>query len=186
LRRRLWAVFAASLLANLSVFLLGQAAAWYYLRTGRAVLGVGATVLLWLALDWWLVQRFVFADGLGDLRAPAIVLQAVAAVTALGLAFALWRRRWSAVARARTDHFRAGVAAALRGDHGAARATFTRLVGTDPWDVAAWIALGDAWQRVGRPARAKRCWRRAAAVDIGRAYADLLRLRNGALNGRAG
>lgn len=170
-------MFAAFFLPNLLAFVLGQAAAWYYLRSGRFWLGVGATVLLWLSLDWWLVARYVLAVEPVELRLPAAALQALAVATVGALAFGLWRRRWSAVARARTRHFGDGLSAYLRSDYAAARATFTRLVRSNPWDAAAWIALGDVLARSGQPGKAQRCYRRASAVDTQRAYVDLIQQR---------
>lgn len=177
MRRRLLTVFVASLLFHVLVFAIGQGAALYYLRTGRYWIGVLSTAALWATLDWWLLQRFVYAEGPAGLWPAALALQAVASAVLLALAIGLWRRRFSAVARARAAHFGSGMASFLRGDHDAALATFGRLVAVDPWDAAAWIALGDVWQGRGRFARARRCWRRAAAVDRRGAYGDLLRLR---------
>lgn len=169
-------MFAALTLPTLLAFVAGQAAAWYYLRTGRFWLGAAATIVLWSLFDWWAVARFVFAAGPDELRVPASLLQAVAVLTMLALLFAQWRRRWSSTARHRRAHFTAGLTQLLRSDYAAARATFARLVRTDPWDTAAWIALGDVHRHDGKPARAKRCYRRAAAVDIDRTHADLLKL----------
>jgi tetratricopeptide (TPR) repeat protein len=177
-------VFAASLLFQLLILAIGQGAAVYYLRTGRFWVGCLSTAALWAAFDWWLLQRYVLATGADALWPPASTLQAVALATVLALAFGLWRRRFSAVARARAAHFGDGMASFLRGDHDAARATFGRLVAADPWDAAAWVALGDVWQGCGQFARARRCWRRAAAVDTRGVYEDLLRLRTGAASWR--
>ncbi len=170
-------MFAANLLPILLAFAVGQAAAWYYLRSGRWRIGLAATVLLWAALDWWLVARYVLADDPVALRAPAAALQAVAVATAAALLAGLWRRRHSATARARTAHFARGLAHYLRSEYQPARATFTRLVRTDPWDAAAWIALGDVLARTGQSRRARRCYRRASAVDTTRAWSDLLQRR---------
>lgn len=160
-----WSVFLA--------FLVGQAAAWIYLRTGRLLLGILATACVWILFDWWLLVRYVFT-GDNTLGTAAALLQATAIWTALWLAFGRWRRRWSAAARSRTERFAAGMAQYLRRDQAAARATFTGLVRTDPWDAAAWIALGDVLARAGATSRARRCYRRARAVDIQRQYADLI------------
>lgn len=170
-------MFAALFLPNLLAFVIGQSAAWYYLRTGRFWTGFTTTVLLWVLLDWWLVARYVLAVEAVELRLPAAALQALALATAAALAFGLWRRRWSKTARARTEHFGAGLRAFLRSDYGDAQATFTRLVRTDPWDAAAWIALGDVLARSGQPGKAQRCYRRAHAVDTRQGYADLIRQR---------
>lgn len=172
-------MFAAAFLPNLLCFVTGQAAAWYYLHTGRFWVGLASTVALWVLFDVWLVARFVFAVEATDLQWTALALQAVAWVTVGALAFGLWRRRWSATARARTSHFGQGMTQFLRNDYAAARATFVRLVRTDPWDVAAWIALGDVFDRTGESRRAQRCYRRAGSVDTQGAFTDLLRLRRG-------
>jgi hypothetical protein len=170
-------VLAALFLPNLLVFVVGQAAAWYYLRTGRYWSGVLSTSALWVLLDWWLIARFVHGADPVTMRWPALSLQAVALAVAGALAFGLWRRRWSRAARQRQASFGAGMVQMLRGEHAAARTTFTRLVRVDPWDAAAWIALGDAHGGAGEAGRAQRCYRRASSVDTQRAFADLLQLR---------
>jgi tetratricopeptide (TPR) repeat protein len=170
-------VFAALFLPMLLTFALGQAAAWYYLHSGRYWPGTAATVLLWVLIDWWLVARYVFAVEAVELQLPAAALQAIAVATVGALAFGLWRRRYSAVARARGTHFGAGMTQFLRSDYDAARATFARLVQCNPWDAAAWIALGDVFDRTGQHRRAHRCYRRAGSVDTQRAFHDLLQLR---------
>lgn len=170
-------MFAAHLLPLLLAFALGQAAAWYYLRSGRVVAGLAATVMLWGALDWWVVGRYVLGHDEAALRLPAVVLQGAAAATVAALAAGLWRRRWSRAARARRDRFAEALHAYLRSDYAAARGAFTRLVRTDPWDAAAWIALGDVFARTGVRRRARRCYRRAGAVDTAGAFTDLLQRR---------
>ncbi len=167
-------MFAASLLLNLLAFLVGQGAALFYLRSGRTGLGLAGVVATWLLLDAWLVARFVYAASPEELRLLAASLQLVSALIVGALAFALWRRRWSAAAGQRTERFAVGMAQYLRGDYPAARATFTRLVRTDPWDTAAWIALGDVLGHSGQGKRARGCYRRARAVDTQRAFSDVL------------
>lgn len=169
-------MFAALVLPNLLAFVLGQLAAFGYLRTGRFWLGLWASCALWLLLDWWLVAKFVYDAGEPALRLPAGGLQGIAAWTSVAFVAARWRRRWSAAARLRRDRFAAGLASYLRSDYQAAGAMYTRLLRTDPWDAAAWIALGDVHRRSGRPRRAVRCYRRAAAVDVAGDFSDLLRL----------
>jgi hypothetical protein len=168
-------VFAASLSVNLLVFVVGQAAALFYVRTGRTGIGLLGAVATWLMLDWWLIARFVQAAPEPELALVAGLLQLVSLLLAGLLAFARWRRRWSRTARQRTELFATGMAQYLRGEHVAAKATFGRLVHTDPWDVAAWIALGDVCGRAGEAKRARRCWRRARAVDTKAEFSDVLR-----------
>jgi hypothetical protein len=174
-------VFAAHVLPQLLAFALGQAAAWYYLRSGRVGTGLVATIALWGAIDWWAVARYVLGHDELSLRTPALVLQGTALATVAALLVALWRRRWSATARCRRAHFTAGLTAFLRSEYGDARATFTRLVRADPWDAAAWIALGDVLARTGARRRARRCYRRAGAVDVRGAWTDLLQRRRAAI-----
>ena len=167
-------MFGSHLLTNLLVFLAGQAAAWFCLRTGRFRWGAVGTTALWLLLDAYLLTRYVF-DGPDWLRTGSLWgLQLVAVFLVVSLAIARWRRRWSAAAKERKPRFVAGMASYLRSDYPAARATFRQLVRTDPWDAAAWIALGDTLRRSGQPGPARRCYRRAAAVDIAHQFRDLL------------
>lgn len=167
-------MLVASLLPNLLVFVAGQAAAWFYLRTGRTWIGALGTAALWTLLDWWLLAKYVFVHDGASLALPLVALQGTALGLCAMLAFARWRRRRSAEAKQRPTRFAAGLAEYLRNDYGAARATFQRLVRVDPWDPAAWIALGDVFGSSGETARAQRCYRRAAAVDLRAEFVDLL------------
>ncbi|MBL8726991.1 MAG: hypothetical protein JNM25_01080 [Planctomycetes bacterium] len=176
-------MFADQLWPNLVLFAAGQAAAWYYLHTGRTRIGTAVTVALWVLADWFLVAKYVFRVTGADLVLPLVSLQVVAGATVLALSFAQWRRRRSAVARQRQALFAAGLTAYLRADHGEAEATFRRLVRSDPWDSAAWIALGNVLARAGRPKPARRCYRRALGVDASRQYAELVRHLQGLLVG---
>ena len=65
-------MLGSHLLPLLLAFAIGQAAAWYYLRSGRFVVGFTATVVLWGALDWWLVARYVLGHDEAALRLPAL------------------------------------------------------------------------------------------------------------------
>lgn len=168
-------MFADQLWPNVVLFAAGQVAAWYYLHTGRTRIGTAATVALWVLADWFLVAKYVFRVTAADVRLPLACLQAVAAATVLALVYAQWRRRRSAVTRQRGALFAAGVAAYLRGDHGPAEATFRRLVRNDPWDTAAWVALGNVLARASQAKRARRCYRRALGVDGNHQYRDLVR-----------
>lgn len=168
-----------ALLPNVLAFACAQAVAWHYLRTGRSWVGSLLTLAVWSLLDAWLLARYVFAADLAIVRALAVALLALAGASVAALGVAQWRRRWSASARARPDRFRAALEAFLRGDWGVARSSYRGLVRTDPWDAAAWIGLGDALARSGDPKGAKRCYRRAAGVDVGKRFTDLLQLRLG-------
>ncbi len=166
-------MFADSFLPNLALFVLGQAAAWFYLRTGRFLIGAVATAALWIAADWAAVARFAFENDT-HYHAALFTMQGTAFGITLLLAYQQWRRRWSPASRQRHERFAAGMAAYLRHDHDAARAAFRRLVATDPWDAAAWLALGNAYRRSGDVGAARRCYRRGQRVDKRGEYTELV------------
>lgn len=168
-------MFGDSFLVNLLLFVAGQAAAWKYLRTGRTAHGFGGTIGLWTLLDAWLVANYVFAVGPGGLTVLLLLLQGLCLYLVGSLGYARWRRRWSKPAKVRQQQFADGMAAMLRSDLDTAARTFGRLVRIDPWDAAAWIALGDVASRRGETVRATRCYRRALAVDVQKEFSDLLR-----------
>ena len=167
----------------LLVFAAGQAAALWYLRTGRFLPGFVTTTALWLSLDWWMLARFVFEATPTSLRAPALSLwlSSLAAVVTLGYAL-LRRRRGRALRR---ERFAAALHAHLRNDHAAARRTLQQLVWHDPWDAAAWLLLGDVLRREQKTSRALRCYRRAAALDTQNVYEHLLQHRRRVANASA-
>ncbi len=174
MRVSLSTVFTAAFLPNLLLFAIGQAAAWFYLRSGRFLLGVAATVALWVLADWVLVAKYLFGRTDAQLQLPLGLLQAVALATAAGLAFGQWRRRWSKTSQQRPQLFAAGLAAYLRADYAVAQQTLRRLVRNDPWDAAAWAALADVLWRSGQPGRARAAFRRAQRVDLHGEYADFV------------
>ncbi|MCB9876460.1 MAG: hypothetical protein H6835_02570 [Planctomycetes bacterium] len=165
-------MFVDALWANLAVFAVGQLVAVGYLRTGRFWLGMAATVALWGGLDWWLVQRFLFAATEAEQRLPLLLVQVTAVVVVTAWTWARLRRR--AGRATRTARYRAGLQALLAGEAAAAVATFRALCWSDPWDASAWLGLGDALRRNGEPSRARRAYRRAEGVDVRRELADLL------------
>jgi tetratricopeptide (TPR) repeat protein len=168
-------VLVEQLWANLILFAAGQAAAWFYLHTGRTGLGAAATAALWVLADWYLVAKFVYRVEGPGLWLPLAGLQLVAWVTICALSVAQWRRRRSATARQRVQLFADGMAAYLRGRCDEAQAIFRRLARNDPWDAAAWVAWGNVLLRMGRIQPARRCYRRALGVDSARHYAELVR-----------
>lgn len=150
---------------NLVLLLAAQAAAWHYLRTGRIAIGAVATALLWSLLDGWLIAKFVYRLEQPPYTYLLAAFQAVALATIALLAFGLWRRRYSATARRRTEWFAKGLASYLRGEHAVAVGVFRRLVRCDPWDPAAWAALGNVLRSHGQVAAARSCYARALRVD---------------------
>jgi tetratricopeptide (TPR) repeat protein len=174
-------VFPDSFLPNLVLFVAGQAAAWFYLRTGRLWLGSVPMAVMWIAADVAVVLRFVFADT-GPLYGWSLgVLQGTALATAAALLVARWRRRWSGTARQRAVLFGAAMQHYLAGRHEQAVVGFRRLARCDPWDAASWLALGNALRRLARAAAARGCYRRCLRVDGNGEYTDLARAMTAAL-----
>lgn len=158
------------------LFVAGQAATVFCLRSGRPWIGFGGLLVSWTLLDVWLVLHFVFVESTTTAGIVLWSLRAQSAAIASWLAYALWRRRHSAAARSRSAEFAKGTAQYLRSELAAAEATFRGLVRVDPWDAMAWLWLGDVRRERGDHARARRCYRRAASVDRRREHADLLAL----------
>ena len=165
-------MFVDAVLANVLLFALGQVFAWLYLRSGRFWVGAGSTLVLWVAIDWWLVARYVFAAPASGQRLPLLMLQVVAVATMVAYLWAHLRRRRGAAQR--SERFREAIASMLAGKHEEAEAAYRQLVWVDPWDASAWIARGDAARRLGQDAAARRHYRRAAGVDVGKQFVDLL------------
>jgi len=169
-------VLPETFLPNLVLFLGGQAAAWIYLRTGRFVLGGGAMAALWVLADWALVARLVFAETGPHFTATLLAMQLVALLTIAALAFGRWRARWSKTAKQRPELFAAGLTQYLRNELDGAAVTFRRIVRANPWDAAAWVALGNVRRSEGKTRVARACYRRARCVDRQREYADFIDL----------
>ena len=170
--RSLWRVFIDAVMANVLVFAVGQVFAWLFLRTGRFWLGAGATVVLWVSIDCWLVQRYVLASPADMQQLALLCLQATAALTTFFYLWACVRKRLAAPRRA--AGYRRGIRQLLAGELSAAAETFRGLAWDNPWDPSAWIGRGDACRRLGVASRARRCYRRAASVDVKGQFADLL------------
>lgn len=170
-------MFVDAVLANLLVFAVGQVFACLYWRSGRFWVGAGATVVLWAAVDVWLVQRYLLAAPAERQGWAVLAVQVTSALVAGNYLWTCLRRRLGRSRR--PDRFRRGMAELLQGRLEVAEATFRQLVWCDPWDVPAWIARGDACRRLGRVRRARWCYRRAAGVDTAGRYADVLGHRRG-------
>ena len=165
-------MFVDAVWVHLLVFAVGQACAWLYARSGRFGPGAAATVCLWVAVDWWLVVRYLLAaDAQGQL-APLALLYAAAGLTSGALVWAGLRRRSGR--RLRDERHRRALALALGGDNDGAAGVYRALVWSDGWDAAAWLGLGDALRRAGRARHARTSYRRAAAVDRAGRFRDLL------------
>jgi tetratricopeptide (TPR) repeat protein len=177
-------VFPDAFLPNLGAFLLGQVAAWGYLRTGMVRRGVLLMLLVLVLADWALLARFAFEQrGLGYL-APLLAMQIIGVAGAVWLAFGLLRRRFSATARRRAELFAQGQRHYLCGQLDSAGAAFRRLHRNDPWDVPSAIALANVLARCERPRAARRLYRQARSLDRRREYHDLVEAQLALVAGR--
>lgn len=167
-------MFADAFLPNLVLFVLGQAAAIAWLRTGMTTRGVVAMVMIWLLADAALLAHLALGRQDFTYHAPLALMQLWAAFEAVAFSFLrvrawLWRRR-----RQRREQFAAAHVLYLRGDHGGAIAAFARLRHFDPWDVAAAVAQANALAANGAGKRAERLLRKARALDLGSGYRDFI------------
>ena len=165
-------MFVDAVWGHFVVFAVGQALAWWYARRGRFWFGAAVTVLIWGAIDWWLVGRYLLGFAPEQQAVPVAILQITSLLVVGCFCWAQLRRIGGR--QTRTARHRAGVVQQLSGDHAAAAEVYRKLVWADGWDVAAWIGLGDAWRRKGDRSRAARCYRRAKAVDVGGGFPDIL------------
>lgn len=165
-------MFVDAVLANVVLFLVGQAFAWLYMRSGRFAIGAGATIVLWISIDWWLVQRYLLAAPAARQVLPLLLLQLTAIGTTAAFVWARVRRHRSRDRR--DERHREAVRIALTGEHAAAAVVLRSLCWNDPWDVAAWLGLGDALRRTGQAKAARRAYARASSVDVEGRFTDLL------------
>lgn len=165
-------MFVDAVGANVLVFAVGQVFAWLFLRTGRFWVGAGATILLWVSIDWWLVQRYLLATPPEGQQLAVWLLQITAVAVTLSYVWAIVRRRLAAPQR--PARFRSALAELLQGKSKQAEASFAGLVWSDPWDASAWIGRGDSFRRLGVLGKARGCYRRAIGVDTKKEFADLV------------
>lgn len=158
-------MFPDLFLPNLLVFAIGQVAALVHLRTGRVRLGIALMVLLWGSADWALLARFLHGHTDVWYRGALLLLQGVALGSGAALAFALWRRRWSATAKQSEALFAAAFTGYLRDELPAAARLLRRLCRNDPWDVGSLVLLGNVQRAQGDPKRALASYRRAHSLD---------------------
>jgi hypothetical protein len=173
-------VFIDAAWAHLSMFAVGQAFSWRYARSGRFWLGAAATALLWVALDAWLVLRYLLGAGADAQAGPLVLLYAVVLSTAVSFLWASVRRLRGRPTR--TARHREAISAMLRGDGESAIAAYRALVWCDGWDASAWIGLGDAERRYGQQRRAARSYGRARSVDVAARFRDVIEHRERLLN----
>jgi tetratricopeptide (TPR) repeat protein len=167
-------MFADSFLANLLIFVIGQAAAWGNMRTGRVVRGLALMVGAWALADLALMFRFVFESMRASYLPVLVVLQAWSLVEAALLGHGRLRRRSWRRRPARLALYREAFEHYLRNDLPAARSLQQRLVRRDPWDTEATLALATTLARAGERKKARKLFRRARAIDLEARFHDVI------------
>lgn len=158
---------------NLAVFGLGQAAAWFQVRTGRVLRGTVSMVALLVLADLVLVARFAYGEqALAGIALTAMQVWAIGE-TAL-LVFARWRRARPAALERRRRDYRLAIVSELRGADAEALPLLAKLAREDPWDVEVAIALAGTQRRLGNRTAARRQLRRARRLDRSARFADIL------------
>jgi tetratricopeptide (TPR) repeat protein len=168
-------VFAHAFLPNLLIFLLGQAAAYGYLRTGRTARGVSLMVGAFVLADIALLARFGFANAEDVFLAALIGMQAWSLAEFAVFTFGRIRRRLPGVQRRREIEFREAFLAYLRDEYDVAMRLFRRLLRRDPWDTESMLGLATVLDRRGKRRQARSHYRRARSLDREGLWQDVIR-----------
>jgi tetratricopeptide (TPR) repeat protein len=165
------------LIPNLALFVAGVLVATACLRTGLVVRGVLLMVLVWVLADGALLVRYVWEDRTDLFLGTLAAMQVVCAWSVVWWIWARVRRRLGRMGRQRNAVFAEGQASFLRGDLEAARRTFARMLGHDPWDAATAIAMAEVLQAQGRRSAARGWLKQARNLDLRKDYHDLISAR---------
>jgi len=167
-------MFEDSFLINLVIFVMGQAAAYGYLRTGRKTRGVMLMILGWTLADVALVR--VFAVGQRDTTfiVALLLMQAYSLVEAFLFVLGRTRRRSSKVKQRREEWFRSAFLHSISNELDAAISDYRALVRMDPWDLESTLGLATTLARAGKGRQARRYFRTARSLDLKNDYADVI------------
>lgn len=163
-----------SFLFNAVVFVLGQVAAWGYLRTGLVRRGAALMIGGWMLADIALLARFAYAGGEAIAAAALAVMQAWSLVEVALLAYGRLRRRAPANRKRREELFREAFVCYLRNDLGGAGQRYRRLLRQDPWDLESVLGLASVMTRSGRIRTARGLLRHASSLDRERRWRDVI------------
>ena len=167
-------MFEDSFLINLVIFVVGQVAAYCYLRTGRKIRGVTLMILGWVLADVAMVRVFGFGQRDTIFLASLTLMQAYSLVEAFLFTIGRIRRRSSKVRQQRKERFRSAFLHCLRNELDAAIADYRALVSMDPWDLESTLGLATALARKGKGRQARRYFRYARSLDLNDDYGDVI------------
>ena len=150
---------------NLAIFVLGQIAAWGYLRTGLVRRGVLLMVGAWLLADVALLARFAY-EGQDLVYRVALMLMQIYSLCEFALfLYGRWRRRSPAVRERREHLLREAFLHYLRDERVAAARSYRQILRNDQWDADATLGLATVLARGGEHRRARSLFRSARSLD---------------------
>ena len=168
-------MFADSVLVNVAILLLGQVAAWGYLRTGLVVREILLMVGTWVFIDVALVARHAYQSTVYTYFISLSLMQAYSIIEAILFCYGRVWRRLPGVRRRRERCFREAFIHYLRNETEPALKIYKRLLRSDPWDMHVRIALGTAFLRNGESRKARRMFRSARGLDRDHGFRDVIR-----------
>ncbi len=168
-------MFEDSLLINIIIFLLGQIAAWGYLRTGMIGRGTFLIVATWVLADLALVSHFAYQEE-SLFRSSLMALQVCSTVGFLLFSSARVRRRSSWFLRLRHQRMREAFVHYLRNEFSAAILLYRRQLRKDPWDIHAKLGLATAVARCGtcRAGTVRRLFKSVRRLDREHHFNDVI------------
>ena len=167
-------MFEDSFIINLVIFVVGQAAAYGYLRTGRKTRGVMLMIIAWVLIDDAMMRAFAFGKRDTMFLILLTLVQAYSLVELFLFTSGRIRRRTSKIKEQRREWFRNAFLHHIRNDVDAAIADYRSLVSMDPWDLESTLGLATALARDGKGRQARRYFRAARSLDLRHEYADVI------------
>lgn len=167
-------MFEDSFLINLGIFVVGQVAAYRYLRTGRKTRGIMLMIFGWVLADIAMMSVFAFGQRDALFLLSLTLMQVYSLVEAFLYAIGRIRRSSGRAKEQRQKRFRSAFIHCLRNELDAAIVDYRALVRADPWDLESTIGLATALARNGKGRQARRYFRCARSLDLNDEYGDVI------------
>jgi hypothetical protein len=167
-------MFPDAFLPNFAIFLVAQAVAWAYLRTGLIPTGIAIIVGSLFFGDTALVARFGFGHVGGIYVGSLLAMQALTILAAGWFAIAR-RRRSRATFRARRDaDYKSALIAYMKDEIAGAESLLRPIARVDPWDLPTRVLLARLAASRGDRAASRRQFRRARRLDGDQRFKDVI------------
>lgn len=167
-------MFADAFWPNLVIFVLGQVAAWGYLRTGLVRRGLCLMIGAWILADLALLARFAYEGQETLYRSALMVMQAYSLCEFALFVYGRWRRRSRGLRAQREQLFREAFLHYLRDERELAERRYRKILRRDHWDVDATLGLATTLARSGKDRRARSLFRAARSLDRDGRYAQVI------------